>query len=87
MYHPGRQTTMQVTQNTIPVAPSATVGPLMMAPTRELSVEEIHQLVQDWGKAAGRVKEAGFDGLEIHCAHGYLMAEFLSPLVNKRVDE
>ena len=87
MYHPGRQTTMQVTQNTIPVAPSATVDPLMMTPTRELSVEEIHQLVQDWGKAAGRVKEAGFDGLEIHCAHGYLMAEFLSPLVNKRVDE
>lgn len=87
MYHPGRQTTMQVTQNTIPVAPSATVDPLMMTPTRELSVEEIHQLVQDCGKAAGRVKEAGFDGLEIHCAHGYLMAEFLSPLVNKRVDE
>lgn len=87
MYHPGRQVMPAATCGLQPVAPSATTDPACQNPARELTVDEIHQLVQDFGDAAGRAKEAGFDGVELHCAHGYLLAEFLSPAVNKRVDQ
>jgi len=53
----------------------------------ELSVEEIKTLVEDFRKAAKRAVEAGFDVLEIHGAHGYLIHQFLSPLSNIRTDE
>jgi len=54
---------------------------------KTLTIEEINSIVIDWGKAAARANEAGFDVIEIHGAHGYLISEFLSPLSNKRVDE
>ncbi len=53
----------------------------------ELSVEEIKALVEDFRKAAKRAVDAGFDVLEIHGAHGYLIHQFLSPLSNTRTDE
>ncbi|WP_273394738.1 FAD-dependent oxidoreductase [Thermophilibacter mediterraneus] len=87
MYHPGRQVMPQATCGLEVVAPSATTCPACQALAREMSVEEIHQLVSDFGAAAGRAERAGFDGVELHCAHGYLLAEFLSPAVNRRVDE
>ena len=87
MYHPGRQTTPVANGGETPVAPSATKDPLCQFQAREMTVDEIHQLVEDFGTAARRAKDAGFDGVELHCAHGYLLAEFLSPAVNKRVDE
>jgi len=52
-----------------------------------LTVEEIKELVEDFRKAAKRAVEAGFDVLEIHAAHGYLIHQFLSPLSNIRTDE
>lgn len=52
-----------------------------------LSKEEIKSLVNAHVEAALRAKEAGFDGVDIHCAHGYLIPEFFSPLFNKREDE
>ncbi|MCK5653874.1 MAG: FAD-dependent oxidoreductase, partial [Dehalococcoidia bacterium] len=55
--------------------------------TVELTVEQIHQIVEKFGEAARRVKEAGIDGVEIHAAHGYLLSEFLSRSCNKRTDE
>ena len=54
---------------------------------RELTVEEIQTLTGKFRSAARRVKEAGFDGVEIHSAHGYLLNQFFSPLTNKRTDE
>jgi 2,4-dienoyl-CoA reductase-like NADH-dependent reductase (Old Yellow Enzyme family) len=57
------------------------------AAPRKLSVEEIKSLVQDFVAAAKRSLEAGFDAIEIHSAHGYLLHQFLSPLSNDRDDE
>lgn len=53
---------------------------------QELTIEEIHQLVEDFGKAAWRAKTAGFEVVEIHGAHGYLITNFLSPFTNQRTD-
>lgn len=52
----------------------------------ELTIEEIDQLVEDFGKAAWRAKTAGFQVVEIHGAHGYLITNFLSPFTNQRRD-
>ena len=52
-----------------------------------MTIEEIHELVGQFGDAALRCKKAGIDGIELHCAHGYLLQQFLSPYTNKRTDE
>ncbi len=52
----------------------------------ELTIDEIHQLVDDFGRAALRAKTAGFQVVEIHGAHGYLITNFLSPFTNQRSD-
>ena len=69
------------------VAPSAIALTPNHATPKELTTEEIEQTVADFEAAAQRALVAGFDVLEFHCAHGYLMNEFLSPLTNKRTDE
>lgn len=70
------------------VAPSEVVNPLHGGEVpRELTKEEIKNIVVAFGEAAIRVKEAGFDGVEIHSAHGYLLNQFFSPLSNKREDK
>ena len=72
---------------TTPLAPSAIANPRKGDMPRELSVGEINKIIEAFGNAAWRAKEAGFDGVEIHSAHGYLLNQFLSPLTNKRTDE
>jgi anthraniloyl-CoA monooxygenase len=54
---------------------------------RELTVAELHAIKQEFVDAARRGAEAGFDVLELHCAHGYLLSGFLSPLTNRRTDD
>lgn len=84
--HAGSAATEEVT-GTTPVGPSAVANPRKGSMPRELSREEIAGIVEAFGNAARRVKAAGFDGVEIHSAHGYLLNQFLSPLTNKREDE
>lgn len=53
---------------------------------KEMTKDDIHGVVDAFESAAKRAAEIGFDGLEIHGAHGYLLSEFLSPLTNRRTD-
>jgi 2,4-dienoyl-CoA reductase-like NADH-dependent reductase (Old Yellow Enzyme family) len=73
--------------NATPVGPSAVPNPRRGNIPHELTHMEIGTIVDAFRDAARRVKEAGFDGVEIHSAHGYLLNQFLSPLTNKRTDE
>lgn len=84
--HPGRQqmsasTGMQV------VAPSPIPCPVCQEMPHELTLGEIKQFIEDFGDAALRAKKSGFDAIEIHGAHGYLINQFLSSYSNKRNDE
>ena len=68
------------------VTVSASDVPLGDRISRPLSIDEIQHLVEQFGEAALRVKRAGFDAVEIHGCHGYLIASFMSPFLNKRTD-
>lgn len=71
------------------VGPSAIVNPGVPEATlpRALTTEEIQVIIDQFGTAARRVKLAGFDGVQIHSAHGYLLDQFYSPLTNHRTDD
>ncbi len=84
--HPGKQTPNFLTKE--PVAPSAIPLKLPSFNTpRELTEEEIREIIDRFGKAAGVLKKAGFTGVQIHGAHGYLVSQFLSPQHNQRKDD
>ena len=72
IYHAGRETSSAITGEQ-PVGPSALKDPTMPETPREMTVEEIHELVEQFGDCARRAKEAGFDAVEVHGAHGYLL--------------
>ena len=82
--HGGMQCDPEATPETI--APSAVDATFLQRPAREMTPEEIERLIDAYAQAARRVKEAGFDGVQIHGAHGYLVGQFLSPFVNRRAD-
>lgn len=84
--HAGSGTTKEVIKTT-PVAPSAVTNPRSGSIPRELNRNEIQDIINAFRNAALRVKKSGFDGVEIHSAHGYLLNQFFSPLTNKRTDE
>jgi len=86
IYHAGRQTNHFVIGSP-PVAPSPIPCPSNQEIPHELTIKEIQDLAEKFGDCALRAKKAGFDGVEIHGAHGYLIAQFMSPYSNKRTDE
>lgn len=81
--HAGRKGALQ---NTPILAPSALRFNTEAAMPKEMGKEDIQKTIQDFKQAALRAKQAGFDALEIHAAHGYLISSFLSPLSNQRTD-
>ena len=68
-----------------PLAPSAVEGFSKISP-KEMASEDIREVTEAFGLAAHRARAAGFDGVQIHAAHGYLLSQFLSPFFNKRGD-
>jgi 2,4-dienoyl-CoA reductase-like NADH-dependent reductase (Old Yellow Enzyme family) len=86
--HPGRQTPTHVC--TAPVAPSAVplqnLPVALYAPPREITTDEIHDVIRRWARVAAIARDTGFTGIQVHAAHGYLLSQFLSPLANRRTD-
>jgi len=86
--HPGPESLAAFFENKPAVGPSPVVSPVWGGVCRELSVEEIDEIVEQYGRAALRAREAGYDGMELHAVHSYnLLGSFLSPYRNKRTDE
>jgi 2,4-dienoyl-CoA reductase (NADPH2) len=85
--HAGRYNFSFFTGGKKPVAPSPVPSRMTKETPRELKIEEIGEIVESFAQAARRVKEAGFDAVEVLSGTGYLISEFLSPLTNLRTDE
>lgn len=101
LWHTGRASHHEMTNGAMPVAPSVVPhyygqdtsavvstprGWTKPSPHREIDIEEIRDIVEDYGNAAERAKAAGFDGIELHGANGYLPDQFLQDGSNKRTD-
>lgn len=69
-----------------PMAPSPIRSPRDAYPPREMTLEDIQEIVDAFGRSAWNMQRAGYDGIDIHAAHGYLVAQFLSPSTNHRTD-
>lgn len=88
--HPGRQSTPGISKEII--APSAVPlnikgGSMLFKPPKEMTEEQILEQIVRYANCAEISKEAGFTGVQIHGAHGYLVSQFLSPITNKRKDK
>ncbi len=85
--HGGRQSPKKVIGQP-PLAPSSFGrDPISMNRAKAASEEEIQEVIRAFAQASRRAMEAGADGLQLHCAHGYLLSEFLSPFFNRRQDQ
>ena len=85
--HCGRETEPKYTGGKDVVAPSRIPCPSCQTMLHEMTAEEVYEMVAAFGDAALRGKKAGFDAVELHASHGYLIAQFLSGHANKRTDE
>lgn len=85
--HPGRQVPRMLSDH--PLAPSAVplnIKGFLFARPRAMNDDDIHEALVRFGRSAKLAQDAGFDGVQIHGAHGYLINQFLSPLTNRRED-
>lgn len=88
LVHAGHQIAPGLVGRISPMAPSVIeVDQPSDGDPREMSREDIEASIRAFGDAAARAKDAGFDGVQIHAAHGYLIAQFLSPHTNRRTDD
>lgn len=88
LHHTGRQNSQGNTErNEPPIAPTAGITSAFGTAPREIERHEIKGLVDYYVQGARRAVETGFDAVELHGAHGYLLGQFLSPKTNKRTDE
>jgi 2,4-dienoyl-CoA reductase-like NADH-dependent reductase (Old Yellow Enzyme family)/thioredoxin reductase len=85
LHHAGRET-FEAAAGAMPEAPSAIPSVILGQPCEAMSLERIAEVIDAFAQAAGRARQAGFDAVEIHGAHGYLLNQFLSPFSNKRED-
>lgn len=88
LFHAGRYVANGANANgSDALSPSAVYSSYSHDTPREITVEEIHQLIRDWAAGAVRAKAAGFDAVEIIGSAGYLISQFLSPITNLRTDD
>jgi len=86
--HPGPESMCSMYSGEQAVGPSVCLGASTGWPSRALAIAELDDIVELYAQAARRAREAGYDGMELHAAHGYmLLGTFLSPWKNKREDE
>ncbi len=95
--HSGRQRDIEGIENTRTLtnriepklAPSSTnrADQVHGLPANNMPITKVTEIIEDFAKAAGRAKEAGLDGIELHSSHGYLINQFLSSAINQRTDE
>jgi 2,4-dienoyl-CoA reductase-like NADH-dependent reductase (Old Yellow Enzyme family) len=83
--HGGRQA-LVTPEHPVPLAPSAVRDSKSGITPAAMSEEQIHRVVEDFAQAIRRAKDAGFDGVQLHCAHGFLLSSFISPYTNRRSD-
>lgn len=86
LVHGGRQCFPQLLGGDQPIAPSAVYDPSTKITPRQMTNEQIWEIIDAFGYAARRAMQAGFDGIQLHGAHGYLISGFLSPHTNRRDD-
>ncbi len=85
--HGGRQCIPKLIDDMPPLAPSSVYDPFTKITPKEMTDDEIRHMIDCFGDAARRAKLSGFDGIQIHGAHGYLVSGFLSPHTNRRDDQ
>jgi 2,4-dienoyl-CoA reductase-like NADH-dependent reductase (Old Yellow Enzyme family)/thioredoxin reductase len=85
IHHSGRESLYLLGKGRA-MGPSAIPSIVFRGTPREMTLADIQEMIAAFGQAARRAKEAGFDAVEIHCAHGYLLTQFLSALSNQRTD-
>ncbi|MGA3084105.1 MAG: FAD-dependent oxidoreductase [Thermodesulfobacteriota bacterium] len=86
IHHVGRESIFLLNQGKA-VGPSAVPSIVYRRTPREITLEEIQEVITGFGAAADRARQAGFDAVEIHAAHGYLLMQFLSAISNRRTDD
>jgi 2,4-dienoyl-CoA reductase-like NADH-dependent reductase (Old Yellow Enzyme family) len=88
LHHTGRQNSQGNTErNEPPIAPTAGITSAFGTPPRAIDEDEIPGLIDRYVQGARRAVDAGFDAVELHGAHGYLLGQFLSPFTNRRTDD
>ncbi|MHA1311567.1 MAG: oxidoreductase [Candidatus Helarchaeota archaeon] len=85
--HAGREIGPGGYRDEVPMAPSSVIDPITRIVPRPMTVGEIHNIVESFSEGARRGYEVGFDAIQLHGAHGYLLNQFLSPHTNLRDDE